>query len=126
MSLVQWKAWSDKIAKNRNLCRSAMLDRILHHGRVLKCGPRRWRTKLDAENSRQSRKRAEQLGGEIPSHAPALTGNGSAKSTQEFLFKDVRTGATGVTVPHSVDNILMTLTPGSKPQFAKNGKDLPL
>jgi DNA replication protein DnaC len=27
---------------------SAMLDRILHHGHVLKCGPRSWRTKLDA------------------------------------------------------------------------------
>ncbi len=27
---------------------SAMLDRILHHGHMLKCGPRSWRTKLDA------------------------------------------------------------------------------
>ena len=27
---------------------SAMLDRLLHHGRVLRCGPRSWRTKLDA------------------------------------------------------------------------------
>ena len=26
---------------------SAMLDRLLHHGHVLKCGPRSWRTKLD-------------------------------------------------------------------------------
>jgi DNA replication protein DnaC len=25
---------------------SAMLDRVLHHGHVLKCGPRSWRTKL--------------------------------------------------------------------------------
>src|SRR5438128_5009819 len=25
---------------------SAMLDRILHHGHVLKCGPRSWRTKM--------------------------------------------------------------------------------
>jgi len=24
---------------------SAMLDRLLHHGHVLKCGPRTWRTK---------------------------------------------------------------------------------
>ena len=24
---------------------SAMLDRLLHHGHVLKCGPRSWRTK---------------------------------------------------------------------------------
>jgi DNA replication protein DnaC len=27
---------------------SAMLDRLLHHGHLLKCGPRSWRTKLDA------------------------------------------------------------------------------
>ena len=27
---------------------SAMLDRLLHHGHVLKCGPQSWRTKLDA------------------------------------------------------------------------------
>ena len=27
---------------------SAMLDRLLHHGHVLKCGPRSWRTKVGA------------------------------------------------------------------------------
>jgi len=27
---------------------SSMLDRILHHGHVLKCGPRSWRTKTAA------------------------------------------------------------------------------
>jgi DNA replication protein DnaC len=27
---------------------TAMLDRLLHHGHVLKCGPRSWRTKLAA------------------------------------------------------------------------------
>jgi DNA replication protein DnaC len=27
---------------------SAMLDRLLHHGHVLKCGPRSWRTKTTA------------------------------------------------------------------------------
>ena len=26
---------------------SAMLDRLLHHGHLLKCGPRSWRTKMD-------------------------------------------------------------------------------
>ena len=26
---------------------TAMLDRLLHHGHILKCGPRSWRTKLD-------------------------------------------------------------------------------
>ena len=28
---------------------AAMLDRLLHHGHVLKCGPRSWRTKTSAE-----------------------------------------------------------------------------
>jgi DNA replication protein DnaC len=28
---------------------SAMLDRLLHHGHVLKCGPRSWRTKTPPE-----------------------------------------------------------------------------
>jgi len=27
---------------------TAMLDRLLHHGHVLKCGPRSWRTKIGA------------------------------------------------------------------------------
>ena len=27
---------------------TAMLDRVLHHGHILKCGPRSWRTKLPA------------------------------------------------------------------------------
>jgi len=26
---------------------SAMLDRLLHHGHLLKCGPRSWRTKAE-------------------------------------------------------------------------------
>src|SRR5213082_3572721 len=30
---------------------SSMLDRLLHHGHVLKCGPRSWRTKLQAEQN---------------------------------------------------------------------------
>lgn len=29
---------------------SAMLDRLLHHGHVLKCGPRSWRTKTELPN----------------------------------------------------------------------------
>jgi len=28
---------------------SSMLDRLLHHGKVLKCGPKSWRTKSGAE-----------------------------------------------------------------------------
>ena len=30
---------------------TAMLDRLLHHGHLLKCGPRSWRTKLQAEQN---------------------------------------------------------------------------
>lgn len=30
---------------------TAMLDRILHHGHVLKCGPRSWRTKTDSSDT---------------------------------------------------------------------------
>jgi DNA replication protein DnaC len=30
---------------------TAMLDRVLHHGHVLKCGPRSWRTKTDSSGS---------------------------------------------------------------------------
>jgi DNA replication protein DnaC len=26
---------------------TAMLDRLLHHGNLLKCGPRSWRTKIN-------------------------------------------------------------------------------
>lgn len=31
---------------------SAMLDRLLHHGHVLKCGPRSWRTKASSDMSK--------------------------------------------------------------------------
>jgi DNA replication protein DnaC len=34
------KMWGDVAAV------SAMLDRLLHHGHVLQCGPRSWRTKV--------------------------------------------------------------------------------
>jgi DNA replication protein DnaC len=32
---------------------SAMLDGLLHHGHVLKCGPRSWRTKTDCHHRRR-------------------------------------------------------------------------
>jgi DNA replication protein DnaC len=32
---------------------TAMLDRLLHHGHVLKCGPRSWRTKTDGISSKE-------------------------------------------------------------------------
>jgi hypothetical protein len=28
---------------------TAMLDRLLHHAHILKCGPRSWRTKLQVD-----------------------------------------------------------------------------
>ena len=28
---------------------TALLDRLLHHEHVLKCGPRSWRTKVDTD-----------------------------------------------------------------------------
>jgi len=33
---------------------TAMLDRLLHHGHVLKCGPKSWRTKLAAVAATES------------------------------------------------------------------------
>ena len=32
---------------------TAMLDRLLHHGHVLKCGPRSWRTKIGLHHNRR-------------------------------------------------------------------------
>lgn len=32
---------------------TAMLDRLLHHGHVLKCGPRSWRTKLQSHGAEE-------------------------------------------------------------------------
>jgi DNA replication protein DnaC len=32
---------------------SAMLDRLLHHGHLLKCGPRSWRTRLASRGGRR-------------------------------------------------------------------------
>jgi hypothetical protein len=44
---------------------SAMLDRLLHHGHVLKCGPRSWRTRTSSpvdsqwQEQRQKQRRKE-------------------------------------------------------------------
>jgi len=35
---------------------SAMLDRLLHHGHVLKCGPRSWRTKTAPETETKDKR----------------------------------------------------------------------
>jgi len=38
---------------------TAMLDRLLHHGHVLKCGPKSWRTRLAAGTATDSQARKE-------------------------------------------------------------------
>src|SRR6201988_561107 len=38
---------------------SAMLDRLLHHGHVLKCGPRSWRTRAAAGTATDGQARKE-------------------------------------------------------------------
>jgi hypothetical protein len=44
---------------------TAMLDRLLHHGHILKCGPRSWRTKTNLPTRRKRDKKASRPG---PSH----------------------------------------------------------
>jgi len=44
---------------------TALLDRLLHHAHVLKCGPRSWRTKVQTEPPRVYR-RAHYLRGRVP------------------------------------------------------------
>jgi len=41
-----------------------MLDRLLHHGHVLKCGPRSWRTKLTAATATESQGSGEKKNGQ--------------------------------------------------------------
>ena len=36
-----------------NAAVTAMLDRLLHHAHVLKCGPKSWRTKLKSDDKRE-------------------------------------------------------------------------
>jgi len=38
---------------------SAMLDRLLHHGHVLKCGPRSWRTKTAAREKANDKSKSK-------------------------------------------------------------------
>jgi IstB-like ATP binding protein len=41
---------------------TAMLDRLLHHGHILKCGPRSWRTKFRAEPLRAGKAMTRTMG----------------------------------------------------------------
>jgi DNA replication protein DnaC len=50
---------------------SAMLDRLLHHGHVLKCGPRSWRTKTAPTNWKTLRKGTLLMRGLCP-RAPGI------------------------------------------------------
>ena len=43
---------------------TAMLDRLLHHGHVLKCGPRSRRTKLTAATAPESQGSGEKKNGQ--------------------------------------------------------------
>jgi DNA replication protein DnaC len=43
---------------------TAMLDRLLHHGHVLKCGPRSWRTKLTAATATENQGSGEKKNGQ--------------------------------------------------------------
>ena len=43
----QQMSFSEQELLTKNAAVTAMLDRLLHHGHVLKCGPRSWRTKTD-------------------------------------------------------------------------------
>ena len=57
---------------------SAMLDRLLHHGHVLKCGPRSWRTKTSSTS-----------GGDTPWRVPpeeAKKGDATGRPTERSSF----------------------------------------
>jgi len=41
--------WGQLLGDNAAV--TAMLDRLLHHGHVIKCGPRSWRTKTGADSA---------------------------------------------------------------------------
>jgi DNA replication protein DnaC len=44
--------WGKMLGDNAAV--TAMLDRLLHHGHIVKCGPRSWRTKIDSPGQDQS------------------------------------------------------------------------
>ncbi len=44
--------WGKMLGDNAAV--TAMLDRLLHHGHIVKCGPRSWRTKTDLPGQDQS------------------------------------------------------------------------
>src|SRR5439155_1343490 len=44
---------------------TAMLDRLLHHGHILKCGPRSWRTKIGLPDQEKAGQKGSRPG---PSH----------------------------------------------------------
>jgi methionine synthase II (cobalamin-independent) len=46
---------ADEFKEIENRAVTAMLDRLLHHGHVLKCGPRSWRTKMDLPDQEAKR-----------------------------------------------------------------------
>ena len=47
-SNLPFTQWATALADDQTLT-AALLDRLLHHAHVLKCGPRSWRTKLQTD-----------------------------------------------------------------------------
>lgn len=47
-----WKHWGKLLGDS--VVVTAILDRLLHHGHVLKCGPRSWRTQTDLPDPGES------------------------------------------------------------------------
>ncbi len=45
-SVIRHRHWGKLLGDSAAV--TAMLDRLLHHGHLVKCGPRSWRTKTDA------------------------------------------------------------------------------
>jgi len=48
---VQWDAMYVRLLDSAAV--TAMLDRLLHHGHLLQCGPRSWRTKTTSREKSQ-------------------------------------------------------------------------
>ena len=75
---------------------SAMLDRLLHHGHVLKCGPRSWRTKTA---SRLAERREKQGNGFAQCEGAALALPGFIAFVPEWLRSGAARAAHAIPAP---------------------------
>jgi len=64
---------------------SAMLDRLLHHGHVLKCGPRSWRTKIGSTGESQRQKQRQKQYGCRAKSARRCRDSGSRSLSRRSL-----------------------------------------